>query len=201
MTRPPSRRGQSLGFKPGLQDQRRASLAAQQAMSHNGMSDAAKQHLAEFEASVKPKRERGPNKPRTVEQGKSEGEVQNEIIKYLVNHPRVHLVLRTNSGVAGDSFVKFTAIHLPRRFRVKLPDAQPEYKLPDLHVVMDDARICVIETKESGWRMSYTTSEKSYREAAQLRYLVHVRQCGGIGIFACSVGDVRVALILRRYGE
>lgn len=39
-------------FRPSLSDQRRASLAAQEAMAHNGMSDAAKKHLAEFRASV-----------------------------------------------------------------------------------------------------------------------------------------------------
>lgn len=42
-------------FKKSLQDQRRASLQAQQAMAHDGMSDAAKRHLAEFAATVKPR--------------------------------------------------------------------------------------------------------------------------------------------------
>jgi len=177
-----------MAFKPSLQDQRRASLQAQQAMAHDGMSDAAKQHLAEFAATVRPKR---TNRPRTESSGKLEGDVQAEIIKWLCRHPRVALIERINSGaVYGEqgNFIRFHHIYMP------LPYRHIKMRVVDLNVMMTNGRRLAIECKREGWRRP-----SDEREREQENYLVHVRNCGGIGIFATSTEDVRVALVAAGY--
>lgn len=183
-------------FRPSLADTKRANLAAMEAMAHPEMSDAGRQHLAELRASVKPKQERGPRKPRGVEDGESEATVQKNIIAMLVKHPRVQLVIRTNSGAvnSGGYYVEFNHVFLPHRFRVPWPGVTPDMLISDLQVLLTDGTWMAIECKEEKWTRTYGTSDKAIREQGQANYLAHVRACNGIGIFATCIGDVEAVL-------
>lgn len=178
-------RRRTMGFKPSLNDQKRASLQAQQAMAHPGMSDAAKRHLAEFAATVKPKISR-PRKPSLL---LTESEVQRAIIGYLCGHPNVALVIRFNSGaVQSDKYyVEFSHIY-SRGFNGE------RLRLPDIYALMRDGRTLNVEVKRGDWR-----GVSNQREIEQENYLRHVRACGGIGIFATCIEDVAVALTAAGY--
>lgn len=176
-------------FKPSLQDQRRASLAAQQAMAHDGMSDAAKRHLAEFAATVKPKQIRAKS---GGDGRRLESDIQREIIKFLLQHPMVVMVERINSGaVYGEqgNFIRFHTVMLPKCYQ-----KFGAVRVVDLNVMLHDGRRMAIECKRDGW--SRPTDQ---REREQGNYLSLIRSRGGIGIFAASVEDVRVALVANGY--
>lgn len=195
MTRP-------FRFKPSPADQARAILSTLEAMTSDRTTDEGRRLIDEMRATVKPKQTRGPRKPRDASDGKAESEVQKNIIHFLMQHERVALVIRTNSGAvnSGGYYVEFNHVYLPHRYRVPWPGVTPEMLISDLQVLLTDGQWMAIECKESGWTQSQGTSDKAVRERGQAAYLTHVRACGGIGIFATGIGDVSAALALAGYG-
>lgn len=170
-------------FKPSLQDTKRASLAAMELMSHDGMSPAGREHLNRLRAETMPKQARGPRKPSTVP---TEAETQRAIIAYLCVHPKIALVERHNSGAVHDAqkgyYIEFHHLY-SRGFNGE------KMRKPDICGMLKDGRYYAIEVKREGW-----TKPTDLREREQAAYLAHVRACGGIGIFACCVADVEVVL-------
>lgn len=168
-------------FRPSLADTKRANLAAFEAMAHDGMSDAGREHLEQLRATVKPKRQRGPSRASTVP---TEAETQRAIIAFLCVHPKVALVIRFNSGaVQSDKYyVEFSHIY-SRGFNGE------KMRLPDIYALLKNGRTLWIEVKREGW-----TKPKDQREIEQANFLNHIRACGGIGIFATSVADVEAVL-------
>jgi len=181
-------RRRRMAFRTSLAETKRANLAAMEAMSHNGMSDAGRANLEELRMTVKPKVTRGK---RMAGVGKLESEVQREIIAYLLRHPSVVMVERINSGAvygAGDNFIRFHHLMLPAAFKsVKM-------RVVDLNVMMFDGKRMVIEVKREGWK-----KPSDQREVEQYNYLIHVTDHGGCGIFASCVEDVENALITWGY--
>lgn len=175
-----------MAFKPSLQDMRRASLAAQQAMAGPNTSEAGRKHLAEFAATVKPKVSRGP---RTASVTASESEVQRSIIAFLCGHQKVALVIRFNSGAVSDgkSYIEFAHIY-SRGFHGE------NLRLPDVYALLRDGRTMWIECKRADWTRTHGGSTLAIREKEQCNFLEHVEACGGIGIFATSIDDVERAL-------
>jgi len=190
MTRPPSRRGaiQFLGFKTSHAEYKRQ---IQTALGHlaaaSGMPTPAEQLAI---STAKPKQTRA--KP-GADGRKLESEVQAEIIKYLLQHPAVAMVERINSGAvygAEGQFIRFHTIYKPKYIQYS------PMRVVDLSVTLTDATRMVIECKREGW-----SKPSDQREQEQANYLAHIRKCGGIGIFATSTDDVRVALLAAGYGE
>lgn len=184
-----------MRFKPGLADARRASKSGCDYYERISGQPTPPEQKA-IQATVKDKVTRGPRQPRPPDDGDSEATVQKNIINMLVKHPRVQLVIRTNSGAvnSGGYYVDFNHIYLPHRFRVPWPGTTPDMLISDLQVLLTDGTWMAIECKESGWQQSQGNGDKAVRERGQAAYLAHVRACGGVGLFACSVGDVEAAL-------
>lgn len=174
MTRP-------FRFKPSLAATKRANLAAFEAMAHDGMSDAGREHLARVRVETKPKQDRGPRKPSAKP---TEAETQRAIIAYLRVHPKVALVIRFNSGaVQSDKYyVEFSHIY-SRGF-----DGE-KMRLPDIYALLKNGRTLWIEVKREGW-----SKPTDLLEQEQAHFLAHVRACRGIGIFATSINDVETVL-------
>jgi len=182
---------QGMRFRPSLQDTKRASLAAQQAMSGPQTSEAGRANISALAASVKPKiprirRERDSTAPRL------ESDVQRDIIKFLLQHPAVAMVERINSGAvygAENQFIKFHHLMLPHH-----DGKRPPMRVVDLSVTLRNAKRMVIECKREGW--SKPSDEREREQQNYLRYIAHY---GGIGIFATSVEDVSTALVVAGY--
>ena len=184
-----------LGFKPSFQDQRRANKAAHEYYAAiSGKETPPEQAI--LHADVKPKVARGARKPRDAADGLPESEVQKNIINFLMRHYRVVLVIRTNSGAVGADgrYIEFNHVYLPHRFRAEWPAVTPKMLISDLQVILTDAQFAAIECKPEKWMRSYGDSDKAVREQGQENYLLHVRACGGIGIFARSIDDVSAVL-------
>lgn len=198
MTRP-TKPGARLSFRPSHADTKRA---IQTSLAHLAAASGMPTPMEQLSiATAKPKRERGPNKPRTADMGKPESVVQKECLEYLCRHPRVHLAIRINSGaIQSDKYyVEFNRIYLPAKYRVTFPESPRKMRIPDVLILMDDARLFACEIKKEFWYRSHGTSEIAVREQEQWNFLEHVRAAGGIGIFACNVDEVRGALIAAGY--
>lgn len=168
-------------FRPSLQDTKRANLAAFEAMAHPNMTEEARKHLESMRASVKPKQIRA----KAGSDGRLlESDIQRQIVDYLLNHPKVGLVMRFNSGAVtdGEYYVKFAHIYSKGNQGEKL-------RMPDLYVLLKSGRTLWIEVKREGW-----TSPKDAREIEQRNFLRHIVACGGNGIFATSFQDVKNVL-------
>jgi len=175
----------------------RASLRDQQRLVKSAMQGMARLHgvtLPEGALSdVKDKISRGP---RTVKETKSESIVQGEIIDYLLQHPKVVLVERINSGgvhTANGGYFKFHYLFVPHRFKASHIQ-KTGMRVSDLHVTLAGGKRCAIECKEESWTLP--CNEREYEQAA---YLKHIEDNGGIGFFANSVDVVRKNLILNGY--
>jgi len=196
MTRPPTKRP---AFAPSHADTLRANKKAMQHYAALSGRDTPGEQLSL--QTVRDKVTRGPRKPRTEAQGKSEGEVQKEILEFLGEHVSTHLVLRVNSGAvqSSDYYVQFNRVYLPWKYRVSFPQTQPKMAMPDLLAILVDGKLCAIEVKKQRWVQTLGDSDTAIRERQQANFLAHIRQCGGLGIFACSADDVRIALIAAGY--
>lgn len=184
-----------MRFRPSMSDQRRASKSSCDFYAAISGKDTPPEQKA-IQATVRDKVARGPRPPRPPNSGDSEATVQKNIIAMLVKHPRVQLVIRTNSGAvnSGGYYVEFNHVFLPHRFRVPWPGVTPEMLISDLQVLLTDGIWMAVECKEEGWAQSQGEGAKAVRERGQAAYLAHVRACGGIGIFATCVGDVEGVL-------
>lgn len=175
------------GFRPSLRDQQR-----QNKLNMELYRTSPEQHpdIVKLFADVKPKQLRA--KP-GADGRKLESEVQAEVITWLLTCEHVALVERINSGAVYGTegqFIRFHTIYKPKYINL------PPMRVVDLSVTLTDATRMVIECKREGW-----SKPSDQREQEQENYLAHIRKCGGIGIFATSVGDVRVALLAAGYGE
>lgn len=172
-----------FGFKPSLRDQRRASIAAQRIMLA-GMDPSDPRYAANVarlekdEASIPPKRMRSDAVDiDAVHRGQAaplEKEIQRTILDYLRKHPKVAFVGRFNSGAAQSSYngqASFVRFHTVRGF-------------PDIHGMLKGGAAFYFEVKRPGAKLTDD----------QARFLMGVREYGGIGAMVTSVEDVIAAL-------
>lgn len=171
-----------LKFRPSLPDTKRANDAAHKMYAALSGRDTPDNVMN----NVPARKTRAPSQPK---QTKSEADVLRECVHMLVRHDAVELVIRANSGMAGN--VEFNHLYLPVRYRAQWPANTPEVLIPDLIVLLTDGRLMAIECKEESWRRSFGESVKAVREAGQSRFLMHVQRCGGVATFATCVEDVR----------
>ena len=173
-----------LRFKPSFQDQRRANKAALDFYAAASGRETPKEQAA-LHADVRDKVSR-PRKARTTGLLATEAEVQRAIIGYLCGHPRVALVERHNSGAVHDAqkgyYIEFHHLY-SRGFKGE------KMRKPDICGMLRDGRYYAIEVKRQGWR-----KPSDQREIEQENYLLHVRACGGIALFATCVDDVGAVL-------
>lgn len=187
MTRPPTKRP---AFALSHADNKRAIQASLKA--HETMSGRQTPVEQTSIATARPKQVR---KAAGSDGRRLESDVQREIIAYLLKHPAVAMVERINSGAvygAENQFIRFHHLMIPLWAKLRFG----AMRVVDLNVMMGDGRRLAIECKRGDW--SKPTGE---REREQQQYLRCVSICGGIGIFACSVDDVRVALVAAGYAE
>jgi hypothetical protein len=130
-----------------------------------------------------------------VRDGRSEGEIQGDIISLLKRHPKIVFFERVNSGAmqVGNRFVRFNKVY----------SGGQDFRTVDLQCTLKDGRRFVIECKEADWKApdwdalmkkERMLSDKESRELGQKNYIDAVIEAGGIGIFATSVDDVLNAL-------
>lgn len=161
-----------LAFRPTLPDTKRANDGGQRhwsAMSGKPIPDGVLNN-------VPARKTRAPSQPSLLP---TEAEVQKAIITYLCANPKVCLVERHNSGAVtdGNYYVQFHHIYGSMGKRVRKAD---------ICGLLRDGRMFAIEVKRPPF-----TGPRNEREVEQGNYLELVRSCGGIGIFAVSVDDVR----------
>ena len=164
-------------YATGAPDEKRESAAA---------------HIAAAElAQPAPPRQRAA--PRSLE-----GPVVAAISELLAVHPRVIWAARFNSGAA--SYEAASGKYAPVWFhkflrapeKMRMPDffglgggiSKPEHRL-----IINNAYPIAIEAKAPGW-----TKPRNDREREQEAFLVMIRDCGGIGIFATDAAQVAAAL-------
>jgi len=180
-------------FKPTLRQTIRSNTVALESLAHQfGVTQQGAEHIAAMREEVSAADAKAAaRKPRTPYAGIPEAEIQKAIIRFLLQHPAVAMVERINSGaVYGDAgnFIRFHTLMLPKRYR------HIRMRVVDLNVMLNDGRRMAIECKRDGWK-----SPMGDREREQAAYLAHVREAGGIGIFATCVEDVAVALLVGGY--
>lgn len=93
--------------------------------------------------------------------------------------------VRQNSGAA--SYEAKSGKYAPVHF-YRILTSQP-VTITDFWGILRDGRMLAIEAKAPGWKEPRTD-----REFKQAAFLMLVRNCGGIGIFATSADDVANAL-------
>lgn len=166
-----------FGFKPSLREQRSAvarQLGFMASAAPDDKREQAEAFAASAQASIKPKRERGPRRD-------LEGPVVSAISELLGVHPRVLFAVRQNSGAA--SYEAKSGQYAPVHF-YRILTGQP-VTITDFWGILRDGRMLAIEAKAPGWKEPRTD-----REFKQAAFLMLVRNCGGIGIFATSADDV-----------
>ena len=118
-----------------------------------------------------------------------EGPVVAAISELLAVHPRVLFAVRQNSGSA--SYETKSGKWAPVDFYRILThgkDTQP-LTITDFWGILRGGRVLAVEAKAPGFR-----EPRTEREFKQANFLMLVRNCGGIGIFATSVDQVATAL-------
>lgn len=133
-----------------------------------------------------PRKKRAPKSHefKLTENRPLESDIQKDIIKMLLAHPKVGLVERINSGAAMETsadgstrYIKFNRIYAHGMRKV------------DLDCTLMDGRRMVIEVKRPPWKLP-----KDDREKEQAAYIAAINRLGGFGMFATSVESVLAAL-------
>ena len=143
--------------------------------------DSAAGHLAEARANVKP-----APKPRAAPVSR-EGPVVAAISELLAVHPKVLFAVRQNTGAA--SYEAASGRYAPVLFYRLLTHSPKDITITDFWGILKDGRMLAIEAKAPGWHAVSTD-----RELRQEMFLMLVRNCGGIGLFATSAEQVAEAL-------
>lgn len=170
-----------IKFKPPLREQRTQVAHAIKFMAMAAPEekrDRANAMADEAMASIKPKQVRAA--PRQLE-----APVVTAIAELLAVHPRVLFAVRQNSGAA--SYEAKSGRYAPVHF-YRILTGQP-VTITDFWGILRDGRMLAIEAKAPGFKEPRT--DREFRQAA---FLMLVRNCGGIGIFATSAEDVASAL-------
>ena len=176
------------GFRPSHRQMLAQSLAAQRFYATGAPDEkreSAAAHIAATEAAQPaPPRQRAA--PRQLE-----GPVVAAISELLAVHPRVLWAARFNSGAA--SYEVASGKYAPVWFH-KFLRAPEKMRMPDFfglvtRTIAWQPLVLAIEAKAPGW-----TKPRDDREREQEAFLVMIRDCGGIGIFATDAAQVAAAL-------
>lgn len=120
-----------------------------------------------------------------------EKDIQKAIIHLLAWHPKVHRVIRMNSG----TFMETDAHGDARYIRASTLHGVKGERISDLLCQLKDGRLFAIEVKRPGWK-----KPTDQREIEQAAYIAGVIAGKGEGMFATSsqeVADKLDGIILR----
>ena len=176
-----------FGFKPSLRDTQLANLRALEFMS-GAAPDSRSEEVAAFieqaRASVKP----APRKRATSGVRRDlEGPVVSAIGDLLAVHPKVLFAVRQNTGAA--SYEAASGRYAPVLFYRLLTHSPKDITITDFWGILKDGRMLAVEAKAPTWDKIRTD-----RELRQEMFLMLVRNCGGVALFATSADQVAEAL-------
>ena len=207
-------------FKPSLRDTQLANLRALEFMSGaapNNRREEVAAFISQARASVKPAPrqrgvtlhcrvaqeggaacaslencKRGPLECRTSRatgsvQRDLEGPVVSAIGDLLAVHPKVLFAVRQNTGAA--SYEAKSGKYAPVFFYRLLTHSPKDITITDFWGILKAGRMLAVEAKAPGWHKVSTD-----RELRQEMFLMLVRNCGGVALFATSAEQVAEAL-------